>query len=260
MIKPLRTVIVDDEPLALRRLEIALLEIPGVEVTGRARNGAEALKVISAVRPDLVFLDIKMPSQSGLDLAAALDSAGAPAVIFVTAYGRYATEAFDLAAVDYLLKPFEFERLRIAVDRARAMLEAKEASVRLVELKAVIAALREEADPTPARYEHELWISERGVRVRLPIETIAWFEAERDYVRIHTGQRSYLVRTSIRSLTERLDPTQFTRVHRSFLVRLKEVTRIVRRGAGAMVLVLRSGREIPIGRRFQAGLRERFRS
>jgi DNA-binding LytR/AlgR family response regulator len=260
MIKPLRTVIVDDEPLALRRLEIALNELPGVEVSGRARDGDEAMKVITAVRPDLVFLDIKMPTQSGLDLAATLDSAGAPAVIFVTAYGRYATEAFDLAAVDYLLKPFEFERLRKAVDRARDVLEAKEASVRLVELKAVIAALREEVDPVQPRYENELWINERGVRVRLPVEAIEWFEAERDYVRINTAERSYLVRTSIRSLTERLDPAAFTRVHRSFLVRLKEVTRIVRRGAGSMVLVLSSGREVPIGRRYQAALRERFRN
>lgn len=260
MIRPLRTVIVDDEPLALRRLEIALNEIPGVEVCGRARDGDEALKVISEVRPDLAFLDIRMPTQSGIDLAAALGEAGAPAVIFVTAYGRYAAEAFDLAAVDYLLKPFEFERLRKAVERARKSLEAKEASVRLAELKEVISALREEADPVHPRYESELWINERGVRVRLPIEAIEWFEAERDYVRINTAERSYLVRTSIRSLTERLDPAVFTRVHRSFLVRLKEVTRIVRRGAGTMVLVLASGREIPIGRRYQPTLRERFRS
>jgi DNA-binding LytR/AlgR family response regulator len=155
--------------------------------------------------------------------------------------------------------PFEFDRLRKSVERARAMLEAKEASERLVELKAVIAALREEADPVQPRYESELWINERGVRVRLPVDAIEWFEAERDYVRVNTGERSYLVRTSIRSLTERLDPAAFTRVHRSFLVRLKEVTRIIRRGAGTMVLVLKSGREVPIGRRYQAALRERFR-
>jgi DNA-binding LytR/AlgR family response regulator len=258
--KPLRVVIVDDEPLALRRLEIALTEMPGVEIIGRARDGAEGLDVIRQTRPDLVFLDIKMPSQSGLDLAGALDTAGAPAVVFVTAYGRYATDAFDLAAVDYLLKPFEFARLKTAVDRARANLAAREASVRLAELNVVITALREEADPVSPRYESEIWITERGARVRVAVEDIECFEAERDYVRINTGERSYLVRTSIRSLTERLDPSLFTRVHRSFLVRLGQVERIVRKSAGASALILRSGREVPIGRRFQPALRERFRS
>lgn len=260
MTRPLRVVIVDDEPLALRRLEIALTEIPGLEIVGRARDGEQGLEVIGETRPDLVFLDIKMPSQSGLDLAGALDSAGAPAVIFVTAYGRYATDAFELAAVDYLLKPFEFARLKIAVDRARAGLAAREASERLVELNAVIQALRSEADPAPSRYESEIWITERGARVRIPVEEIDYFEAERDYVRINTAERSYLVRTSIRSLTERLDPALFTRVHRSFLVKLAQVERIVRKSAGASALVLNSGREVPIGRRFQPGLRDRFRS
>jgi DNA-binding LytR/AlgR family response regulator len=260
MSKPLRVVIVDDEPLALRRLEIALSEMPGVEIVGRARDGEQGLEVIGQAHPDLVFLDVRMPSQSGLDLAAALDSAGAPAVIFVTAYGRYATDAFDLAAVDYLLKPVEFARLKTAVERARVNLAARESSVRLAELNAVITALREEADPVGPRYENEIWITERGSRVRVPVEEIDCFEAERDYVRIHTGERSYLVRTSIRSLAERLDPSLFTRVHRSFLVQLDQVERIVRKNAGASALVLKSGREAPIGRRFQPALRERFRT
>lgn len=259
MSRPLRVVIVDDEPLALRRLEIALSEIPGVEIVGRARDGEQGLEVIGQTKPDLVFLDVRMPSQSGLDLAGTLQSAGSPAVIFVTAYGRYATDAFDLAAVDYLLKPVEFARLKTAVDRARADLAARESSVRLAELNAVIAALREEADPVAQRYESEIWITERGGRVRVPVEEIECFEAERDYVRIHTGERSYLVRTSIRSLTERLDPSLFTRVHRSFLVQLDRVERIVRKNAGASALVLKSGREVPIGRRFQPALRDRFR-
>jgi DNA-binding LytR/AlgR family response regulator len=260
MTKRLRVVIVDDEPLALRRLEIALSEMPGVEIVGRARDGEQGLEVIRQTRPDLAFLDIKMPSQSGLDLAGALDSAGSPAVVFVTAYGRYAPDAFDLAAVDYLLKPFEFARLKTAVDRARAGLAARDASARLAEMGAVITALREEADPIGRRYESEIWITERGARVRVPVEDIECFEAERDYVRINTHERSYLVRTSIRSLIERLDPALFTRVHRSFLVRLGQVERIVRKSAGASALVLKSGREVPIGRRFQPALRERFRS
>jgi DNA-binding LytR/AlgR family response regulator len=259
MNRPLRVVIVDDEPLALRRLEIALSEVQGVEIVGRARDGEEGLGVIADTRPDLVFLDVRMPSQSGLDLAGALATAGSPAVVFVTAYGRYATDAFDLAAVDYLLKPVEFARLKTAVDRARARLEAREAAARLAEMTAVISALREETDPVAPRYENEIWITDRGARVRVPVEDIDCFEAERDYVRIHTDERSYLVRTSIRSLTERLDPSLFTRVHRSFLVQFLQVERIVRKNAGASALVLRSGREIPVGRRFQPALRERFR-
>lgn len=259
MTKPLRTVIVDDEPLALRRLEIALEQMPDIEIAGRAHDGFEAGEVISAVRPDVVFLDIKMPNQSGLELAATLESAGNPAVIFVTAFGRYAVEAFELAAVDYLLKPFEFQRLRAAVDRARAAIETKESAARFAELNAVISALRDDADPPQPRYETELWINDRGLRVRVPVDAVDCFEAERDYVRIHTDERSYLARTSIRSLSERLDPGQFARVHRSFLVRLADVTQIVRRGAGGVALTTKSGREIPIGRRFQTALRERFK-
>jgi DNA-binding LytR/AlgR family response regulator len=244
----LRVLVVDDEPLAIRRLEMALSGMDGVAIAGSAGDGLTAMAEIARLRPDVVLLDIRMPGMDGLALMEALRTAEAPAVIFVTAFSRFAVDAFKLAAVDYLLKPIEFPRLAEALERARASLASKAAVKRLAELQAAVGTLAPESP-----YARELWITRRGVRHRVPLDTVEWIEAERDYVRLHLSERTHLVRQSMRGLERQLDPAAFARIHRSALVRLDRVT-----GLGAGIVTLASGGRAPLARRHAAALRARL--
>jgi DNA-binding LytR/AlgR family response regulator len=255
--RPLRVALVDDEPPALRRLALAIEKAPAAEVAGTAANGAEALALIRKGGIDVVLLDIRMPGLSGLDLARAVPREEAPAFIFVTAFSRFAADAFELAAVDYLLKPVEFERLHEALDRARVALASRAAASRIAELEEVVAALRAaEAEAPASGFAEEIWVPDRGDRLRLPVGLIDWVEAERDYVRIHSRGRSFLVRKAIRSLQAELDPSEFLRVHRGALVRRDRIVRLARRPGGPSALVLQSGAEIPVARRQAAAVRK----
>ncbi|MDZ4371361.1 MAG: LytTR family DNA-binding domain-containing protein [Phenylobacterium sp.] len=258
--RPLRVAIVDDEPPALRRLHMAVQKAGDAIVVGEAAHGAGALELIARGDVDVMLLDIRMPGLSGLDLVRAVDPAHAPVFIFVTAYSRFAADAFDLAAVDYLLKPVEFERLNAALGRARQRLASREAGQRIADLERVVAALQgapaaasEPAAPCP--WVDEVWAPDRGDRVRVPAAQIDWVEAERDYVRIHTQGRSFLVRKPISALQAELDPQAFLRVHRGALVRRDRIVRLARRPGGPTALVLRSGAEVPVARREIARVR-----
>jgi two-component system, LytTR family, response regulator len=251
----LRVLIVDDEPLARRRLEILLREQPAIELAGSASDGVAAARMIAERAPDVVLLDIKMPGLNGLEV---LDRLGkdAPVVIFVTAFDRFALDAFDRAAFDYLLKPVEPERLAASLARAREALANCAAAERAQELEEILRNLR--SDPAilapPSPYAREIWIQERGGRTSVPIAAIDWIAAERDYVRIHTGARSFLVRQSIGALAERLDPAQFLRIHRSSLVRTDRIVRI-RHAAGRGAVVLSTGAEVAVSRRHMGALK-----
>ncbi len=262
MSAPLKVVIADDEPLSLRRLQLGLARTPRVEVVGEAQDGEEARRLIRRLKPDLVLLDIRMPGAGGVELAAELKDEDAPAVILVTAYSRHAVKAFDLNVVDYLLKPLDFDRLGEAIERARDRLAARDGAQRLAELEAVLQRLRgEEAeDGEDESYIAELWVSDRRGRTRLMLDQIDWFQAEREYVRIHAGERSFLVRRSIRDLVGRLDPNRFQRLHRSALVNTARITRIARRAGGGMSAILACGVEVPVGRTYQDALRARLRA
>lgn len=254
--RPLKVALVDDEPPALRRLRMALDQAPGVTVAGQATNGEDALALIRRGGVDVVLVDIRMPGLSGLDLVRAVDPHEAPAFIFVTAYSRFAADAFELAAVDYLLKPVEFERLHAALDRAREALQSRAARRRIAELEQVVAALRAaEDEPGSGGYAEEIWVPDRGDRLRLPVALIDWVEAERDYVRIHSRGRSFLIRKAIRKLQAELDPAQFLRVHRGALVRRDRIVRLARRAGGPAAVVLQSGAEVPVARRQAAQVR-----
>jgi DNA-binding LytR/AlgR family response regulator len=256
LVTPLRVALVDDEPPALRRLQMAIDKAPDVEVVGQASNGEDALALIRKGGVDVVLLDIRMPGLSGLDLARAVDPAEAPAFIFVTAFSRFATDAFELAAVDYLLKPVEFERLHEALERARVRLQSRAANSRIAELEEVVAALRAaDADTPESGFAEEIWVPDRGDRLRLPVNLIDWVEAERDYVRIHSRGRSFLVRKAIRKLQAELDPADFLRVHRGALVRRDRIVRLARRPGGPSAVVLQSGAEVPVARRQAAQVR-----
>ena len=256
MTRPLRIALVDDEPPALRRLRMALEPIADIDIVGEASNGLGALELIRSLPPDVVLLDIRMPGLSGLELIAALGRKNAPLVIFVTAFSRFATEAFEAAAVDYLLKPVAFDRLAQAIERARQAVAQKTAQGRIEELQALVTALQaENAGAREDSFLKELWVPDRGERVRLPVEVIDWVEAERDYILIHARGRSFLLRQSIRDLQAKLDPEAFVRIHRAALVRRAGIVRLAGRDGGPRYVVLQSGAEIPVARRQASGLR-----
>lgn len=265
----LRVLIVDDEPLARRRLEILLREQEAVELVGAAADGFAARRMIAELAPDVLLLDIKMPGLTGLEVLDALgaEKGGpqAPIVIFVTAFDRFALDAFKRAAFDYLLKPVEPARLSASLARAREALGERAAAERVQELEEVLRNLR--SGPTPglavgapdSAYAREIWIQERGGRASLPVAAIDWVAAERDYVRIHTGARSFLVRQSIGALAARLDPALFLRVHRSSLVRADCIVR-VRHASGRGGVMLSTGAEIAVSRRHMGALKAMTRS
>lgn len=250
----LRVLIVDDEPHARRRLEILLREQPAVELVGAASDGAAARRMIDERKPDVVLMDIKMPGQTGLEVLDALGET-APIVIFVTAFDRFALEAFDRAAFDYLLKPVEPARLAASIARARETLAKRSAAERVQELEEIVRNLRSGPHASAAGgFDREIWIQERGGRACLPVASIDWVAAERDYVRIFAGARSFLVRLSIGALIARLDPKLFVRVHRSSLVRIDRIIR-VRHAAGRGAVVLSTGAEIAVSRRHMGALK-----
>lgn len=254
----LRVLIVDDEPLARRRLEILLRELPDLQLVGAAADGVSAARLIADHAPDVVLLDIKMPGRTGLEVLDGLDSAGAapsttPIVIFVTAFDRFAVEAFEKAAFDYLLKPVEPQRLSAALARARATLSERAAAERAQELEEILKNLRTGPEATSA-FVRDIWVPERGGRACVPVAAIDWVAAERDYVRIHTGPKSYLIRQSIGALEAKLDPDQFLRVHRSALVRADRIVRI-RHASGRGAVVLSTGAEVAVSRRHMGALK-----
>ncbi|TPE61812.1 response regulator transcription factor [Sandaracinobacter neustonicus] len=240
----LKTLIVDDEPLAVERMQILCARLPGVQLVGTAADGEAALRLIEALQPDLVFLDIAMPGMTGIDVANMLEGrTNAPAIVFVTAFDQYAIAAFDAAAVDYLLKPVAPERLEKAVarvaERARMAAEAP-------------------ADAPPAasaRYAQEFWVPNRGELARVAVSDIERIEAERDYMRLHAGSRSWLIHETIGALEARLDPAQFLRLHRSTIVRRDRIMRLAHDGQGNWTAELASGQQLRIGRTYLASVR-----
>jgi two-component system, LytTR family, response regulator len=248
----LRVIIADDEPLAVRRLQIALDAMPEIEVVGSAGDGEEALRMINALSPDIVLLDIRMPELSGLQLVEALDHPSPPAVIFITAYDSFAVEAFREGAVDYLLKPLDEERLRIAIERAQQSLETRDARQRIAELRSALASLQlEEAAREKRSYEEYLWVSSRGHVIRVPVSDVHWFEAEGDYVTIHASDKTHLIHDSLRDLESRLDPGRFLRVHRSAIVAIQSVAGLERSDFGAVRLRLVDGAQVPVSRSYK---------
>lgn len=247
---PLRVLLVDDEPLALARLEVGFRDIPDTTVVGFAQNGDEALAQIGSLRPDVVILDVKMPLRDGLEVARTLTGDDSPEVVFVTAYEQFAPSAFEVEAADYLLKPIRFDRLRVAVERARRRRTAREAGARIEELESVVDALRSETRPgddTASPYESELWVPSLHGVVRVATASIVWIEAARDYVILHTAARSLILRETMGRMQERLDPAQALRVHRSAFVNPAAVTSIQRLGKGQIAVVLSDGQAVTVG-------------
>ncbi len=241
--KKLRTIIVDDEPLAIERLEILCADSKEIDLVGTANDGAGALRVAQKLSPDLVFLDIGMPKMDGISAARALALLDKkPAIIFVTAFDNFAVEAFDLDIVDYVLKPVSGERLGRAIDRATAML----------------ATLREKGSGSDGESEfvQEFWVSHRSELIRIATIDIDRVEAERDYMRLHTGERSYLLHQTITSLEQRMDPGKFLRIHRSHIVRRDLITGLRHEGGGVWHALMADGSSMRIGRKYLAEVKK----
>ncbi|MEA3048600.1 MAG: two-component system, LytTR family, response regulator [Sphingomonadales bacterium] len=245
----LRTILVDDEPLALERLAVFFRDIEGAEVVGTARDGREAAETIERLKPDLAILDIQMPEQNGLRVAATLAEEDRPEIIFVTAFEQYAPDAFEVEAADYLLKPVRFDRLWQAVERAKRR-------KRLRALAGKAEAMAEAGQA--AAHEDGLWVPTRSGAVFVPVETIDWIEAQRDYVMLHTATRSHIVRLSMRALEEKLDPAQLIRVHRSAFARPSNVVEVQRMGKTINALVLRDGAIVQVGPNYAKAVAERL--
>ncbi|MCI4589055.1 LytTR family DNA-binding domain-containing protein [Sphingobium sp. BYY-5] len=240
----IRTMIVDDEPLAIERLQMLCAREPRIALVGTATDGEAALRLIEGLKPDLVMLDIAMPLLDGIGVARAVSGLGIrPAVIFVTAFEGFAVEAFDLAAVDYMLKPVAHDRLTRAVDRVEIALRTQ-----------LPEALATTSEPQP-EWAEEFWVPHRSELIRIATDQIDRIEAERDYMRLHVAQHSYLLHQTISSLEERLDPQQFVRLHRSHIVRREHIARLRHDGSGVWFAALADGGEIRIGRTFLANAR-----
>lgn len=248
----LATLIVDDEPLAIERLQLLCAAEPAIALVGTASDGAGALRLAAALKPDLILLDIAMPEVDGITVArrvgeAASSSGGlAPAIIFVTAFDGFAVEAFDLAAVDYLLKPVAPDRLSRAVARVAERRGAQRAEPR--------------PDPVPAGdatgYAQEFWVPHRSELVRIAAGDILRIDAERDYMRLSLGERSFLLHQTITALEARLDPAMFVRLHRSTIVRRDRIQRLRHDGLGVWYAVLVDGAEVRIGRTYLANAKK----
>ncbi|WP_417486147.1 LytR/AlgR family response regulator transcription factor [Maricaulis sp.] len=247
----MRILIVDDERLASRRLEVLLARRPQYEVVGVARDGDEALQAIERHRPDVVLLDIHMPGTDGLVVSKKLAGPDTPAVIFVTAFDHHAAAAFESAAIDYLLKPVRPERLEAALNRVRNLLCLQDAQSRVGELESVVSALRggEEVG------EDVIWVKSREGMVRIPTRTIDWVEADGDYVHLHCRSRSWLHRETLSAMEKTLGDRLFVRVHRSAIVNKRRIAVSSTTEHGGRIVRLDTGAVVRVGRSYGAALR-----
>ncbi len=239
----IRTLIVDDEPLARRKIRRMLAHDPEVEILGDCANGREAIAAIITHNPDLVFLDVQMPEIDGFDVLESIPPAGMPFVIFVTAYDQYALRAFEVSAVDYLVKPFDRRRFEKALQRAKARLTTERGS----DLSQQTLALLEELKARSSHIER-LVIKAGGRAFFLKTEEIDWIEAEGKYVRLHVGKESYLLREAIGSMEGQLDPKKFPRIHRSTIVNIERVRELQPWFHNEYRVILKDGTELMLSR------------
>jgi len=257
-VSALRLMLVDDEPLAIERLADLVSRIEGTEVASTHRSAAEALGQLAEVRPDLIMVDIEMPKADGFDFVEALakqgwlDANSAPCICFVTAYPQFASDAFETGALDFLCKPVRLTRLEKTIERCRLTLAQRAALVRLRELGGQLDALRETRSPTSAP---SFWVHQRGQTLRVPIEALEWIEAEGEYVRLHMRDQSFLFRSSITALADKLAHLGFARIHRSTIINESRL-KAVHSSRSGMKAKLESGMLLAVGRKYRRSVRE----
>ncbi len=243
----LTVLIVDDEPAARRLLGSMLAAEPNVEVVGECRDGGEAVSWLEANKADVVFLDVRMPRLDGFQVIAQTKPEALPPIVFVTAYDEFALRAFGVQAWDYLLKPFDSDRLRQTLQRVRVRLAEGSSS----DLSERLSQLLEGFADRPLR---RVTVRKGKARLSLKVEDLDWIEAESNYARLHTGEDSYLTRTSLAALEAKLDPRLFVRIHRSTIVNIDRVERLEPIGHGDLELELTNGRRLQVSRRYRERL------
>ena len=254
----IRTLLVDDEKLAIQGLQLRLEPYADVEVIGTCANGREAIRAIKTEKPDLVFLDIQMPGFDGFSVVKGVMEIEPPLFVFVTAFEEHAIRAFEANAVNYLMKPVDEDKLADTLDRVRTRLAEKRSAEEARKLQDVLAEIAPDAienmpveDENAGRYERMINIKDRGQIFRVDVETIEHIEAAGDYMCIYTGDNSLILRETMKDLERRLDPRVFQRVHRSTIVNLDQVRQVKPHTNGECFLVLDSGAEVKVSRSYR---------
>ncbi|MXO65577.1 LytR/AlgR family response regulator transcription factor [Altericroceibacterium endophyticum] len=255
----IRTIIVDDEKLAIQGLQLRLESCSDVEIIGTCANGREAIRMIKTEKPDLVFLDIQMPGFDGFSVVKGVMELDPPLFVFVTAFQEHAIRAFEANAVNYLMKPVDEDKLADTLERVRQRISEKRSAEEAVKLKDVLAEvapdamdnLGDEEEASSGRYEKLINIKDRGQIFRVDIDTIEHIEAAGDYMCIYTGDNSLILRETMKDLERRLDPRIFQRVHRSTIVNLNQVRQVRPHTNGECFLVLESGAEVKVSRSYR---------
>lgn len=249
-----RTLIVDDEKPARRRLRELLEKRPELEIAGECANGEEAVDKIGEATPDLLYLDIQMPGLNGFGVVGRIGAPRMPATVFVTAFDRYALKAFEVSALDYLLKPFSDERFELSLARVLKLIRAEQREGLDLQMQALLDRIQPTAvkNPEPAATYLDCLVVKNGGRVIfLPVEEIVWIEAAGVYVQLHTGTNVWLHRVSMNELEAKLDPQRFFRIHRSTIVNLRKIKELQPHSHGDFLVVLQNDQELKLSRNYR---------
>jgi len=244
----MRVLVVDDEPPARRKLMNFLREEGDVEVVGEAGSGAKAAALIEELEPDVVFLDVQMPGMTGFEVLQTLGGR-VPLIVFVTAYDQYAVKAFEVHALDYLLKPFDRDRLQTCLSRVRDQIGRSAGADLQARMQKLIA------EATGRAYATRLMVKHHGRVVFLQIRDVDWIKALANYVELHVGAQTYMIRETLNSLESRLDPDSFARVHRSVIVNLDRIKELQPWSHNDYLVILKDGTEIRMSRRYHRNLK-----
>jgi two-component system, LytTR family, response regulator len=255
----IRAILVDDEPLAIKGLEMRLEAFDDVEIIDRCANGREAIRAIKTQKPDVVFLDVQMPGFDGFSVVGGLADVEPPLIVFVTAYNEFALKAFDAHAVDYLMKPVDQDRLAATMERLRQRLAEKNAGAEKDRLREILEEVAPEAAAdvkagdamASSRFEKLLNIKDRGQIFRVDVDSIERIDAAGDYMCIYTGDNTLILRETMKDLEKRLDPRVFKRIHRSTIVNLDQVRQVKPHTNGECFLKLGSGAEVKVSRSYR---------
>ncbi len=256
----IRTILVDDEKLAIQGLQLRLEKFEDIEIIATCNNGRDAIRRIKTLKPDLVFLDIQMPGFDGFSVVEGVMDIEPPLFVFATAYSEHAIRAFDAQAVDYLMKPIEEDRLADTLDRVRARIEDKKVSEEVEKLRNVLISMDPDAadrmneksdEQSNSRYEKLINVKDRGQIFRVDVDTIERIDAAGDYMCIYTADNSLILRETMKDLEKRLDPRIFKRVHRSAIVNLDQVREIKPHTNGECFLILESGAQVKVSRSYR---------
>lgn len=242
----IKVLVVDDELLGRKRIRSLLREHADIKIVGECVNGSEAVKAIQNLKPDLVFLDVQMPETDGFGVVEIIGAENMPAVIFVTAYDKYAIRAFEINAVDYLLKPFDEERFEKAVERAKREMKRQESPT---EINENLRKLLKEVKNEP-KYLRRIPVKSAGGTTLVPTEEIDWISASGHYLELHAGNETHLIREKLSVIETKLDPQIFMRIHRSTIVNLDRIKSLHPLFNGDQLVILKNGRELNLSRNY----------